>query len=275
MYNLPSRFPGEPGLPDIYHDLQPELLSATLRLTRYGAQDRLVAADLCLYYDAAHPLWHKRPDWFLAVGVPYLYNGEDLRLSYVVPDEKVSPSVIVELLSPGTEAQDLGPFYRSSDRIEPNTLDLPEIDEDIDEELAQRFSVSEDNSEAQTSGDPKTKPPTKWTVYEEILQVPYYITYSRYTEKLRAFRLIEKRYVEEGLDPQNPRFWLEELQIGLGIWEGEYKGVTRRWLRWFDAAGEWTLTEAESERSRANQERQLRLDLLERLRQKGIDIDSL
>ena len=69
-------------------------------------------------YDAEHPLWHKRPDWFLAVGVPRLYKGSDLRLSYVVKDEGTAPSVIVELLSPGTEQQDLGPFYRASDQID-------------------------------------------------------------------------------------------------------------------------------------------------------------
>jgi Uma2 family endonuclease len=33
MYDLPSQDPEEPGLPDEFHDLQPQLLSATLRLT--------------------------------------------------------------------------------------------------------------------------------------------------------------------------------------------------------------------------------------------------
>jgi Uma2 family endonuclease len=27
MYDLPSEFPEEPGLPDVFHDLQPQLLS--------------------------------------------------------------------------------------------------------------------------------------------------------------------------------------------------------------------------------------------------------
>lgn len=98
MYDLPSEFAGESGLPDEYHDLQPELLSSTLQLTQYTAQERFTGTDMCLYYDEDHPLWHKRPDWFLAVGVPRLYNGSDLRLSYVVKDEGVAPSVIVELL---------------------------------------------------------------------------------------------------------------------------------------------------------------------------------
>ncbi len=32
MYDLPSEDPEEPGLPDEFHDLQPQLLSRTLRL---------------------------------------------------------------------------------------------------------------------------------------------------------------------------------------------------------------------------------------------------
>jgi Uma2 family endonuclease len=36
MYDLPSEFPEEPGLPDEFHDLQPQLLSRTLTLRDYG-----------------------------------------------------------------------------------------------------------------------------------------------------------------------------------------------------------------------------------------------
>ena len=70
MYDLPSEFPEEPGLPDEYHDLQPQLLSRTLRLAAYSREDWFTASDLNVYYDVQHPLWHKRPDWFLAVNVP-------------------------------------------------------------------------------------------------------------------------------------------------------------------------------------------------------------
>jgi Uma2 family endonuclease len=68
-------------------------------------------AVLNVYYDVHHPLWHKRPDWFLALGVPRLYDDQDLRLSYVVWQEGVAPTVVIELLSPSTEAGDLGRFY--------------------------------------------------------------------------------------------------------------------------------------------------------------------
>ena len=108
MYDLPSEDPNEPGLPDEFHALQPQLLSATLRLSGYESDDYFTGMDLNLYYNVRHPLWYKRPDWFLALGVPRLYDGEDMRLSYVVWQENASPFVVVELLSPGTEAEDLG-----------------------------------------------------------------------------------------------------------------------------------------------------------------------
>lgn len=295
MYDLPSEFPGERGLPDEYHDLQPEFLSATLQLRDYGAQMRFTGTDMCLYYDAEHPLWHKRPDWFLAVGVPRLYGESDLRLSYVVKDEGKAPTVIVELLSPGTEEQDLGPFYRSSDRIDPIAPMEDEIDADLDgeaegdkpnadpSEVSQREASEDSEADNQAAtGQAKAKPPRKWTVYEEILKVPYYITYSRYSNRMRCFQWSDGKYIEEALDPENPRFWLDRLQVGLGLWHGEYQGITRSWLRWYDASGEWILTpeqiqaqRAEQAEQRAEEERQLRLQLLERLKQQGIDLDQL
>jgi Uma2 family endonuclease len=107
MYDLPSEDPEEPGLPDEFHDLQPELLSTTLYLPSYR-DNHFIGTDLNLYYDVHHPLWYKRPDWFLALGVPRLYNYQDMRLSYVVWQEGVNPLMAVELLSPGTDQEDLG-----------------------------------------------------------------------------------------------------------------------------------------------------------------------
>jgi Uma2 family endonuclease len=33
-------------------------------------------------------------------------------------------------------------------------------------------------------------PPSKWQVYEQILRVPYYIVFSRYTNQIQAFCLV-------------------------------------------------------------------------------------
>ena len=116
MYDLPSEDPNEPGLPDEFHALQPQLLSATLSLSGYRDDNFFTGMDLNLYYDIRHPLWHKRPDWFLSLGVPRLYDHRDMRLSYVIWQEGVSPTVVVELLSPGTEAEDLGQRSRQPDQ---------------------------------------------------------------------------------------------------------------------------------------------------------------
>jgi Uma2 family endonuclease len=235
MYDLSSEDPRESGLPDEFHDLQPQLLSRTLRLIHYGSDRCFTGTDMNLYYNAEHPLWHKRPDWFLVVDVPRLYAGHDLRNSFVVWDEGKAPSVIVELLSPGREEEDL--WIYTDEWIEENPPEdlLP-------------YVIEEDES--------GISPPHKWMVYEQVLQVPYYLVFSRYSNRLRCFRQVNGRYQEQALDRTNPRVWLSELEIGLGVWWGEFDGITRVWLRWYDAEGNWLPTDTERERQRADQERQ-------------------
>ncbi|HAA32305.1 MAG TPA: hypothetical protein DCE56_37155, partial [Cyanobacteria bacterium UBA8553] len=265
MYDLPSEFPEEPGLPDEFHDLQPQLLSLTFCPPHYQASRVFSASDMNLYYDVRHAQWYKRPDWFGVVGVPRLYDDVDMRLSYVVWQEGVNPFVVVELLSPGTEKEDLGENDREK---------LPSESE----ELAGNGQAIQSQTE--------DKPSRKWEVYEQILRIPYYVVFSRYTNQLRAFKL-EGGYYQE-LELQQSRVWMPELDLGLGLWQGEYQGIERLWLRWYDAQGNWIPTEAEQERvekaqaiQQAEQERQraeqaeARLEsLLERLRESGIDPDA-
>jgi Uma2 family endonuclease len=108
MYDLPSENPEEPGLPDEFHFLQPLLLYLTFQPINWNPDLVYSACDLNLYYDTNHTLWYKRPDWFGVVGVSRLYQERDMRLSYVTWQEKINPFVVVELLSPGTEEEDLG-----------------------------------------------------------------------------------------------------------------------------------------------------------------------
>ena len=119
MYDLPSEDPEEPGLPDEYHGYQPPLLRQTFKPANFEPEEIFVGADLNIYYDLRHPNWYKRPDWFAVLGVPRLYDGDKLRLSYVLWQEQVSPFVVVELLSPSTEDEDLGRTV--SDRGKPPT----------------------------------------------------------------------------------------------------------------------------------------------------------
>jgi len=216
MYDLPSEDPEEPGLPDMFHVFQPRLLDGTFHPPNHSKDWVFTATDVNLYYDVDHKLWHKRPDWFAVLGVPRNYGEKGLRFSYVVWDEKVSPFIVVELLSPGTEDEDLGIKLRDAEQ-----------------------------------------PPGKWEVYERILKVPYYAIFDRYNCQFQMFELKNGRYVEARFTDN--RFWIEELGLGLGVWEGSYdKSEEQLWLRWYDSTGNWVLISdevAKAEKQRADAEK--------------------
>ena len=238
MYDLPSEEVGEPGLPDQFHPIQAELLRLTFQPRTYPAERVFSAMDLNIYYDVKNTRRYKRPDWFGVVGVSQFYDERELRLSYVAWQEGVSPFIIVELLSPSTQAQDLGQV------------------------------------ESDTDGTP-----TKWDVYEQILQVPYYVTYSRTENSFRVFHLEEGRYQE--LELSDRRLWLEEIGLGLGLWPGIYNGVDRWWLRFYEASGDWVPTpteQAERERQRGDreqQEKELAQEQVARLQQRTERLEAL
>jgi Uma2 family endonuclease len=210
MYDLPSENPDDPGLADEFHYYQLELLRETFCPPDYPPERFYVASDLYIYYDVHHPKWYKRPDWFAAVDVPRLYNQREMRMSYVIWQEEVVPSIVVELLDESTEKDILGQTRR-------------EINQ----------------------------PPTKWQVYEQMLQIPYYIIFARDPDQFRPFHLTNGRYRE--LTPPDKRVWLPEIKLGLGLWEDVYHGVERKWLRWYDADGKWIPTPVEKEQQRAEQ----------------------
>lgn len=202
MYDLPSEYVGESGLPDEFHIFQPQLLRETFQPANYPKEEVFVATDLNIYYDVHHQLWYKCPDWFTVLGVANSNQQQDLRLSYVIWQEGVAPFMIVELLSPGTEQEDLGQTLR-----------------DVN------------------------KPPTKWEVYEQILRIPYYVVFDRYTNKLRVFQLVGTRFQEMTLSDE--KVWLDEIQLGLGVWQGSYQDTQGLWLRWYDAQQNWVPTPLE------------------------------
>jgi Uma2 family endonuclease len=239
MYDLPSENPEEPGLPDEFHIYQPQLLRQTFQPADRDSDEIFVGADLNLYYDVTHPQRSKRPDWFGVVGVSRLYEGRDLRLSYVIWQERVSPFVVVELLSPGTEEEDLG----------------------------QTMSRRE-------------KPPTKWEVYEQILRVPYYAVFSRYTNELQAFCLVGGTY--EPAQLTEGRLLVPQLGLSLGMWQGRYENIDRQWLRWFTLQGELIpMVSEEAQRRATVAEQRARIAeqraerLAARLRELGLDPEAL
>ncbi len=235
MYDLPSDNPEEPGLPDEFHFLQPLLLFLTFVPPNWNPDMVFSACDLNLYYDFRHSGWYKRPDWFGVVGVSRLYEERDMRLSYVIWQEQVSPFVVVELLSPGTDDEDLGQ------------------------------TVSE-----------LGKPPTKWEVYEQILRVPYYVVFSRYTEQLQVFHLVGGHY--EPAELIQGRLLIPELGLSLGLWRGNFQSINRLWLRWLTVEGD--LIPLPDEKATVAQQRataaeQRAEQLAARLRELGVDPDQV
>ncbi|NEO72588.1 MAG: Uma2 family endonuclease, partial [Moorea sp. SIO3H5] len=120
------------------------------------------------------------------------------------------------------------------------------------------------------------------------------LNFDRVSNELRIFKLEGGSYQLQTID--NSKFWIPELQLAIGLWLGQYRGLNRLWLRWYDQHGNWIPTDAELERQRAEQERQQKelaqqeaqqerqqkelaqqraQQLAERLRQMGINPDEI
>ncbi len=123
------------------------------------------------------------------------------------------------------------------------------------------------------------QPPTKWSVYEQILRVTYYIVFDRYTEQLRVFQLVGDRYSQ--LNLSQPKIWIPSLELGLAMWQGAYQNIERLWLRCYDTNDNWipTLEERDIQQNQRLQQVQLQLEeerqraerLARKLRDMGID----
>jgi Uma2 family endonuclease len=142
----------------------------------------------------------------------------------------------------------------------------------------------------------------KMREYERI-RILYYVVFDPFEELGRIpFRLYE---LHVGNYVQRADGWLEEIGLGLKLWQGAYEGVEAQWLRWSDRDGmlipsgseradqeheradqeheraeqehqraELERERAEQERERADQERERAERLAARLRELGIDAGS-
>ncbi|MBW4643962.1 MAG: Uma2 family endonuclease [Goleter apudmare HA4340-LM2] len=144
-----------------------------------------------------------------------------------------------------------------------------------------------------TEGDELGK---KLRIYEQM-RASYYIVYDpnqQLGEKiLQVYELRGRYYAEKSEN------WLEQVGLGVTLWQGKFEGRQDVWLRWCYHDGNVLLTgderaeqerqraeqaderaeqadeRAEQERQRAEQERQRAQLLAERLRAMGIDPDTL
>ncbi|GAB1545169.1 hypothetical protein NUACC21_78450 [Scytonema sp. NUACC21] len=143
-------------------------------------------------------------------------------------------------------------------------------------------SGTEDEDLGETESEPD-KPPTKWFVYEWILHVPYYVIFSRYTNELQGFRLVDGEY--RSISLTDGRLLMPEIGLSLGLWEGSFRGIPRLWLRWLNKTGELipvpseeaiaAKQEAQQAQQEATEAKRKVEQLAERLRQLGINPDEI
>lgn len=113
--------------------------------------------------------------------------------------------------------------------------------------------------------------------YERILQVPLYVILEPEGGTLEMRKLVEGLYQVQQPD-EDGRYWIDSMNLYLGMWHGTKAERTGYWLRWWDENGNlllWGTERLEQERQRADQERQ-RADRLESyLRSQGIEPDEI
>ena len=105
-----------------------------------------------------------------------------------------------------------------------------------------------------------TYPPGKWFFYEQVLQVPYYAIFEPEEGALEVYLLDKSKQYQLQKPDHNGRYWIEAMNLFLGVWEGSRERRTGYWLRWWNKDGElllWSLEKAFREKQRADLERQL------------------
>lgn len=123
-----------------------------------------------------------------------------------------------------------------------------------------------------------TYPPGKWFFYERILKVPNYIIFDPDRGELEVYRLDKnsEKYQIQTPD-QNQRYWIEEIKLYLGMWEGTRENITTKWLRWWDEKGNLLLWSSElvaQKQQELEQEKQRAEKLAAKLRSLGIEPEN-
>ncbi|MGB7443853.1 MAG: Uma2 family endonuclease [Coleofasciculaceae cyanobacterium] len=236
---LPADFtlPDDP-VENIQQPILAAALTDALGTRGYIKPEMLIGSNFGLVATVNNKIVVKAPDWFY---VPQVHpvEAKTIRRSYTPHEEGKPVAVVMEFLS-DTEGGELS--VRS------------------------------------------TPPYGKLYFYEQILQVPTYVTYDPYELSMEVRRLEEGKYILQSAD-ENQRWWIPELELFLGICQGERLGHNIYWLRWWDLEGNlllWSSEQAqqerqraEQERQRAEQERQKAEKLAAKLRELGVDPDSL
>ena len=124
-------------------------------------------------------------------------------------------------------------------------------------------------------------PPGKWFFYERVLRVPSYVIFEPVSAALEVYHLDRAGLYEPQLPNPEQRYWIPEVELFLGVWQGTKQDRTGNWLRWWTESGDlllWGFEQADQERQRADQEQQRANQeqrrserLAEKLRELGVD----
>ncbi|MCL1473377.1 Uma2 family endonuclease [Argonema antarcticum] len=123
-----------------------------------------------------------------------------------------------------------------------------------------------------------TYPPGKWFFYEQVLCIPNYTIFEPQTGVLEVYQLDDSGQYQVRQPDANNRYWIAEMGLFLGLWQGSRENRTGWWLRWWDDNGEqllWGSELAEQERQRAEQERQRAEQERQRAEQEQLRADRL
>ncbi len=120
-----------------------------------------------------------------------------------------------------------------------------------------------------------TYPPGKWFFYEQILKVPNYAIFEPHGGNLEVYYLDNQtdKYIVQTPN-ENQHYWIGEMNLYLGVWQGIRENRSGNWLRWWDEQGQlllWGAELVEQERQRTEQERQRAERLAAQLRAAGIE----
>jgi len=117
----------------------------------------------------------------------------------------------------------------------------------------------------------------KWYFYEQILRIPVYVIFHPQTGTLGVYHLVDGKYEQQSPD-ENKRFYLESLNLFLGVWIGKKAEMETSWLRWWDKSGNLLLWGSElvaQERQRAEEAEQKAAKLTEKLQSMGINSEEI
>ncbi len=201
--------------------------------------------------------------------------------------------------------QDCGIYWRLTDPPErgaksPDWFYVPHVPPTLDEEFRRSYVLWQEHIAPLivlefVSGDgSEERDRTPWSgkfwIYEQVIRPAFYGIYEVDRAAVDLYQLVAGEYhLVAANDRQH--YPIPQLNVEIGIWQGQYQNAELPWLRWWDAQGNLLLTgwerdaQAEAELAQAEaelaqveteleQERQRSDRLIAQLRAAGLEPES-